>query len=332
MVTSSESILHTVTTVLFLSLSLTILIPSSDLNHTFTAYGQYDVSTFRKDVKAIDDMRALKVKVGDIDIAYKQLGNNTEKPIILIGGGATTMDMWNPILLRELSSSHLVIIFDNRGVGNTTLGTEDFSINQFAKDTAGLLDALNIPKADILGFSMGSFIAQELALKSANKVNNLILYGSGCGGKGSVPPSPEALEALEVFAKKSSPTQKDSDRMASTMFPPDWFKENPNYENYVPFPKESITPEMSQRQKDAILSWWSLGTCNALSKITQSTLVIVGTDDVWLPAANSLMIAEKIPGAWLVQIKNAGHGLMNQYPDKFSKVVSVFLDSERPNR
>ena len=325
MAVQRETILLTVTTVLILSVNLPLLTHSTNLNYFFTAYSQTDVTTFRKDVKAIDNMPALKVKVGDIDIAYKRLGNNTEKPIVLIGGGGTTMDMWNPILLRELTSNHLVIIFDNRGVGNTTLGTENFSINQFAKDTAGFLDALNMEKADILGFSMGSFIAQELTLKSPNRVNNLILYGSGCGGKGAVPPSPQALQALEVFAKKSSPTQKESDTFASTMFPPDWFKENPNYENYIPFPKESVTPEMTQRQKEAIFSWWTVGTCNALSNITQPTLVIVGTDDVWLPPANSLMIAEKIPGAWLVQIEDAGHGLMNQYPEKFSKIVSTFL-------
>lgn len=324
---SSESILLVVTAVLILSLNLAILSTSSSQNYIFTAYAQNDVSSFRNDVKAIDDMPSLKVKVGDIDIAYKQLGNNTERPIVLIGGGATTMDMWNPILLRELSSNHLVIIFDNRGVGNTSLGTENFSIKQFAKDTAGLLDALNIEKADILGFSMGSFIAQEFALERSNKVGNLILYGSGCGGKEAIPPMPRVIQALEVLAKKSAPTQKELDTFASTMFPPDWFKKNPNYENYVPFPKESVTPEMSKRQQDAILSWWSVGTCNELSKISQPALIIVGTDDVWLPAANSLMMAEKIPGAWLVQIKNAGHGLMNQYPYKFSKVVSAFLES-----
>ena len=64
-----------------------------------------------------------------------------------------------------------------------------------------------------------------------------------------------------------------------------------------------------------------------MSDITQPTLVIVGTDDIWTPAANSLMIAERIPGAWLSQIRDAGHGLMYPYPDKFSKVISTFLQS-----
>ncbi|MDQ3837822.1 MAG: alpha/beta hydrolase, partial [Thermoproteota archaeon] len=80
-----------------------------------------------------------------------------------------------PTLLKELSSNRSVIIFDNRGAGESTAGTKEFSINQFANDTLGLFDALKIEKADVLGSSMSSFIAQELALKNPNRINNLIL-------------------------------------------------------------------------------------------------------------------------------------------------------------
>jgi pimeloyl-ACP methyl ester carboxylesterase len=263
-------------------------------------------------------------------MAYKQLGklgNANDNPIVLITGASTTMDMWSPTLLKELSSNRSVIIFDNRGAGESTAGTKEFSINQFANDTIGLLDALNIEKADILGSSMGSFIAQELALKYPNRVNNLILSASSCGGNEAVPPGPQVLQALDMMTSNiSSPrTQEDIDRITSTLFPPEWFSANPNYQNYIPLPQESVSPEIIQRQNEAIVSWITIGTCNALSNITQPTLVIVGTDDIWTPAANSLMIAERIPGAWLVQIKDAGHGLMYQYPDKFSNVISTFL-------
>lgn len=80
-------------------------------------------------------MPSQKFKVDDIDIAYKRLGNASDYPIILITGCCTTMDMWNPTLLRELSSNRSVIIFDNRGAGESTEGTREFSINQFANDT-----------------------------------------------------------------------------------------------------------------------------------------------------------------------------------------------------
>jgi pimeloyl-ACP methyl ester carboxylesterase len=305
-----------------------LLAPSTDLNHISMAYSQNQSSSFQAEAKALDDLPTQKVKVDDIDIAYKQLGNTTDNPIVLLTGAVTTMDMWSPTLLKELSSNRSVIIFDNRGAGESSAGTKEFSINQFANDTIGLLDELKIEKADILGSSMGSFIAQELALKYPNRVNSLILYASSCGGNEAVPPGPQVLQALEIMTNTSSlPSQEDIDRITSTLFPPEWFEANPNYQNYIPLPKESVSPEIIQRQNEAIVSWITIGTCNTLSNITQPTLVIVGIDDIWTPAANSLMIAERIPGAWLVQMKDAGHGLMYQYPEQFSEIVKIFLEN-----
>ena len=126
-----------------------------------------------------------KVHVGDIDIAYKVFGKGD--PFLLISGSGLVMDAWEPSVLKELSSNHTVIIFDNRGVGNTTIGTKPFSIQQFANDTVGLLDALKIQKADVFGFSMASFIAQEITLLHPEKVNRLILYGATCGGEENIP-------------------------------------------------------------------------------------------------------------------------------------------------
>src|SRR5918997_5829795 len=129
----------------------------------------------------IQSIPSKKVHVGDIDIAYKIFGKGDA--ILLISGSGNVMDVWPSSMLQELSLNHTVIIFDNRGVGNTTTGTRPFSIQQFANDTVGLLDALKIQKTDVLGFSMASFIAQELTLMHPEKVNRLILYGASCGGQ-----------------------------------------------------------------------------------------------------------------------------------------------------
>ena len=88
------------------------------------------------------------------------------------------MDMWSPTLLKELSKNQKVIIFDNRGTGESTLGTKPFSIKQFANDALGLLNALKIQKADIFGISMGSYIVQELALMNPTRIGNLVLAAS----------------------------------------------------------------------------------------------------------------------------------------------------------
>jgi pimeloyl-ACP methyl ester carboxylesterase len=315
-------------TIFLVILYLVFFTSNKYLNYIPAAYSQNQDVSFQAEVKALDDMPTRKIKVGDIDLAYKQLGNISNYPIVLINGCCTPMDMWSPTLLKHLSSNRSVIIFDNRGAGDSTAGTKEFSINQFANDTIGLLDALGIQKADILGSSMGSFIAQELALNYPDRVNNLILYASTCGENEDVLTEPEVLRALEIMTNtSSSPTQGEIDRMISTYFPPEWFKANPNYQDYVPFPKESVSPETVQKQYESMISWISQGTCNDLPKINQPTLVIVGTDDIWIPADNSIMIAEKIPGAWLSQIRDAGHGLMYQHPDKFSKVISTFLQT-----
>jgi pimeloyl-ACP methyl ester carboxylesterase len=237
------------------------------------------------------------------------------------------MDTWSPTLLNELSANRTVIIFDNRGVGKSTVVTKEFSIREFGNDTIGLLDVLNITDADMFGFSMGSFIAQELASKNPNRVNSLILYTSSCGGVEAVPTSPQALQAIDFLTNPSTPAQEGLDKITSTMFPAEWSEANPDCQNHIPHSKESVSPEIVQRQENAIISWFTMDTCEGVSKITQPTLVIVGTDDIWTPEVNSLMIAEKVPVAWLVQLRDSGHGLMYQFPDKFTKVISTFLET-----
>src|SRR5919112_1657491 len=138
-------------------------------------------SSFQSKAAFLDNMPSHNVTVGDIDIAYKQIGRPDAKPIILITGASATMDMWNPLLLEQLASAN------NRGVGESTVGTKEFSISQFANDTLGLLDALGISKADVLGWSMGGFIAQQLAVTNPDKVDNLILYTTSCGGPNDRP-------------------------------------------------------------------------------------------------------------------------------------------------
>jgi pimeloyl-ACP methyl ester carboxylesterase len=229
-------------------------------------------------------------------------------------------------LLEQLTSSNYsVTIFDNRGTRNTTAGTKQFSISQFAKDTAGLLDALKIAKADVLGWSMGSYIAQELTLTNPDKVSNLILYASGCGGQDATPTSPKIIQTI---SNTSMSIQQRIEKLLPFLFPTKWFKANPDYLNYFPIPKESVSAQIIRQQIEAVTIW--TGTCNAISNITQPTLVIVGTDDA--PLQDSLMLAGRIPGSWLVQIRDAGHGLMYQYPSEFNRVLITFLENSHEHK
>ena len=282
-------------------------------------------SSFQSKAAFLDNMPSHNVTVGDIDIAYKQIGRPDAKPIILITGASATMDMWNPLLLEQLASANYrVIIFENRGVGESTVGTKEFSISQFANDTLGLLDALGISKADVLGWSMGGFIAQQLVVTNPDKVDNLILYTTSCGGPNDRPTPPEVMQ---IVTNTSMSQEERMQKLAPLFFAPaSWFKAHSDYLNYFRIPKEFPIPQQIHLQQlDAAATW--TGTCNALSNITQPTLIIVGTDDDAAP--DSLTLAERIPGSWLIQIRDAGHGLMYQHPDEFNRVLMTFLESNR---
>ena len=266
-----------------------------------------------------------KVRVGDIDVAYRMFGKGD--PLLLIAGAGATMDSWDPTVLRQLSENHTVIIFDNRGIGKTPSGSlTHLTISQYANDTAGLIDALHITKpVDVLGHSLGSFIAQELALTHPQKVNKLIFFASNCGTKEAIPGSPEAAADFAKLASPNLTSMQQVQIIADLLFPAKWKKEHPNYVSYLPksIYNEYITPQTVRRQGEAVATW--KGSCNRLAGINKPTLILVGTDDNVTPPANSLMLAEKIPAAWLVQINGGGHGLIYQYPDKFSKIVITFL-------
>jgi len=286
-------------------------------------YGQTGQKNFNvTNSPNIQNIPIKKIHVGDINIAYKVIGKGD--PFLLISGSGLTLDAWEPALLKELSSNHTVIIFDNRGVGNTTIGTKPFSIQQFANDTVGFLDALKIQKADVLGFSMASFIAQEITLLHPEKVNRLILYGATCGGEWNIPQTPQVVKILSDLVNNRT---QDPENILSVTFPLEWVKSHPN--RTIPESKEIVTSNTLKQQFNLNEAWlapnWS-GVCSQLTKISKPTLVITGTEDVAVPAANSLIIVDKIPGSWLVQIKGGGHGLMYQYPEQFSKIVKTFLD------
>lgn len=260
------------------------------------------------------------VRVNDIDIAYKEFGQG--KPLILINGYGMTMDLWPPAVLTNLSRTHRVIVFDNRGMGNTTASDKPFTIGLFADDTAGLIDALNISHADVIGWSMGADIAQELALRHPGKVDHLILYAGSSGGNESIPASPDVIKTL---TNTSGSAREQGERLFTLLFPPGWLREHPDPRTYFPVPTESSPAESYVRQIEAISTW--NGTYSRLPGIRSPTLVLTGADDVISVPENAFVIGGRIPGAWVIQVPGGGHGMMYQFPGTFEQIVTFFLDS-----
>ena len=129
-----------------------------------------------------------KVKVNDINMYYEIHGEGF--PLVMIQGIGQSSLMWPPIFLDEVSKSFKIIIFDNRGAGRTDKPDIEYSIKMFADDTIGLMDALNIERAHVLGYSMGGIIAQELVLNYPKRVEKLVLCSTDCGGNKAVHMSP----------------------------------------------------------------------------------------------------------------------------------------------
>jgi pimeloyl-ACP methyl ester carboxylesterase len=239
-----------------------------------------------------------------------------------------------------------VIVFDQRGIANTTAGSKPYTCQQLADYTAGLMDALKIPKADVMGYSLGSYLAQQLTMMYPDKVNSLILVGSSCGGKDHTPKPPEFIKLQSDVVNKSldniSLTAEEIKSLVSASLGSGWIKLHPEslegFENITSFQqlKPGLPPEIVNNQNNVGKHWednpnWS-GACDELAKLAKPTLVITGTDDnLYQPHVNSLKIVEKIPGAWLVQIKDAGHAVVDQYPAEIGKILNTFLSTTKSN-
>lgn len=259
------------------------------------------------------------VKVGDINIYYEVHGEG--EPLVLIAGLGLDLTGWM-FQTPEFSKKYRVIVFDNRGVGRTDAPDTPYSIKMMADDTAGLLDALDIEKAHILGLSMGGFIAQELALKHPQRVKSLILATTG-----AIEPSlaKHVVDTwVRMFREGVSPETLIRD-FVSWVFT-DKFFENPEQVQMVidamlanPYPQPAYA---FARQAAADMEH---NTRDRIDQITAPTLVLVGKEDIICPVKLSEELATGIPNAELIVLEGGGHGFSIEIPDKFNQAVLDFL-------
>ena len=259
-----------------------------------------------------------RVSVDDIQVSYQIQGEGY--PLIMIMGYSGTKDMWDPNVIKALAEHYQVITFDNRGMGDTSAGTRAFSIEQFADDTAGLMDALSIPQAHVLAWSMGTEIAFELVLRHPEKANKLVQYAADC----DIHMFPPAAEVLAIMADTSGTPEERNQRMLSIMYPADWLKNNWEYIRQVYAQVTEVSfPENIQKQNQAMDRWG--GCTQRLKDIHKPVLLITGTEDVLTPPQNSYFLVQHLPNSRLVTFEHGGHGAMNQFPAEFATAVINFL-------
>jgi pimeloyl-ACP methyl ester carboxylesterase len=275
------------------------------------------------------DVEVKKAKIGEIEIAYYTRGSG--EPLVMIMGFRGTMAMWDPALLNALEKHFTLILFDNRGAGFSSDTEEDFTtIPQMADDTVNLIKALGYRKTHVLGWSMGSRIAQQLATSHPEIVDTLILCSPNPGGKYQEPRKKNSyLEFTSLNLSKEKALSMiypdtPSGHSASASFVARLTKAT--LEGAVPNDLE-IKKQTIERQIRALKLWdKSNRNYDALPDIKTPTLVAGGMEDILDEPENFRIVANRIPFAWSSYFKGAGHAFLFQQYQHFADLIILFTE------
>ena len=260
-----------------------------------------------------------------IDFAYRETGE-APAPLVLFQHFRGNLDSWDPSLVDDLAVSRRVITFDNAGVGGSS-GTTPATITQMAYDALSFLDAIDITQADILGFSIGSFVAQEIALIRPALVRRLVLASSApqgapgmhgwapavIGAVGTPTTSPD--DYLSVFFTGSDVSRKAGQEALARMYAR---KEGRD---------EGSTWETRLAQYDAVCSW-GIPDHEKLARvgaIEAPAFIANGDSDPMILPRYSYLLAGLVPDAKIRMYPDSAHGFLFQHHDEFAADVLAFL-------
>jgi pimeloyl-ACP methyl ester carboxylesterase len=259
--------------------------------------------------------------------AYRRWGNSGsgQPPLFFLQHFRGGMDHWDPIMTDGLAAGREVILYDYRGCASST-GVPRTLIEDMADDAAKVIRALGLSRVDVVGFSLGGMVAQDLTRRHPDLVRKLMLLGTQPRG-GNPDPNPKIFE----FAPRPVPTVDDflflffGPSEAAKQAGRDFWKRRHQREDQDP----PSSPELMQAQIAAngafVAPLDPEKPFAHLSEITQPTLVVNGINDVMIATINSWHMVQNIPNAQLIVYPDAGHGAQFQYPDKFLKHAIQFL-------
>jgi len=257
-------------------------------------------------------------------LAYRMDGAGEALPLLLAPRFRGTMDDWDPEFIGKLGARRPVIRFDSAGIGVSDGETPD-NVADMARIALAFVDALGLADFDLLGWSMGGFVALNLAIDNPTRVRRLVIAGSSPGAiTGGPPPSPRVAQ---VAAKEVN----DKEDLAFLFFAATPSSRAAGLASLARIEAASATPAM---RKEAVMGHakaigaWSAGQGAArprLGKLTMPTLVAGGAADVLMPAYASFVLSQEAPNAKLIIYPNAGHGFLFQYIDEFTREVNDFL-------
>ena len=254
-------------------------------------------------------------------MVYRRIG--TGRPLLVLNGfGATSAD-WDPAFIDRLASSNELILLNNRGIGGSTDDGQPFDIAKLAADAARVIETLGIERANVMGWSMGGFIAQALALNYADRVDKLVLLSTDSGGIEADRSSPDVWSKL---VDTSGTPNEQALRLFFLLFPnqvaESFYR---RFGDIVAAGRAQLPAELLNRQAAAMDAWHRKGVASQLREIRVPVLIATGTEDIVIPASNALKLVNAIPGAWLAQFADSGHAFIAQYPRELADLIKSFF-------
>lgn len=267
----------------------------------------------------------LSINVGGTAFAYRDLGPRSGVPLILLNHWGAVLDNFDPRIVDGLASRHRVIATDYGGIGESG-GTAPVTVDEMARDAIALIHALGFEKVDLLGFSLGGFVAQDIVLKAPGLVRKLILTGTGpAGGQGidKVGAVSWPLIIKGLLTRRDPKyylffTSTADGRHAAKAFL-ERLKERKENRDRDP------TPIAFLRQLKAIKAWGRQAPQD-LGSIRIPVLIANGDNDIMVPTVNSTDMARRIPDSQLVIYEDAGHGGIFQNHADFVSKALAFLN------
>jgi pimeloyl-ACP methyl ester carboxylesterase len=265
------------------------------------------------------------VEADGIRFAYRRWGKPGGLPLVFLNYFTGNLDDWDPQVTDGFAADHDVILFNNAGVGSSG-GETPGTVSEMTRDALAFSDALGLKRFNVVGFSLGGMIAQQMALDRPDRVNRIILLGTGPrGGEGM------------TFTELSSEERADPDQFLLTAFfsPTDasqaagraYLKRLAARTRDRDLP---VSTKTAEAQLHAIREWGAVPSSDRYAsppKIKHPTLVVHGTKDIVVQPVNAFILAEHLPDAQLIMYPDSSHGAQYQHAELFLKHAKLFLSA-----
>ncbi|KAA1004055.1 alpha/beta hydrolase [Paraburkholderia panacisoli] len=259
-------------------------------------------------------------------LAYRIDGSPDAEPLLLIQRFRGVIDEWDPEFIEKLAAHRRVIRFDSAGVGRSE-GNAPTTVTETANIAFEFLDALKIDAADILGWSLGGYIGQAMALRSPERVRRLVIAGSG---PGAITEGVKRHPRVNEIAPKETVDDEDYLFLFFADSETSRAAGRANLARIAADNDGPATPMLSvMNQLKAIVNWTNGGDAARprLKELSMPILVANGVTDVMVPTYGSFVISQEAPNAKLVLYPDAGHGFLFQHIDEFTREVLAFLSA-----